>query len=258
VIEGYTVDPQEAARQWDEFDRILAPLDVPLFRVPGNHDVSNEMMRMEWIQRCGPLHYSFVHNQALFIILDTQDPPPTVEEFEAFAADVEVFHRELLDRLAAGPVEAVRAMEAMTDWNGTMPARLSEEQIAWAESVIAVHASEVHWTFILMHMPIWQGDGHPGLDRIYRALGDSPFSLFAAHVHNYRRTVRRGRDHIRLGNTGGAWVLGGKEGNFDHLTWVTMARGEPRVANIVLDGVLGVDGGAFSPTPLPFLEGTLE
>lgn len=125
-----------------------------------------------------------------------------------------------------------------------MPANLGEEQVAWAEQVIADNP-DVRWTVVAMHIPAWQGDGHPGLTRIRRALGERPYTAFAGHIHNYRRTVIDGREHLRLGPTGGVWVLDGDEGNFDHLVWATISDDGLRIANIVLDGVLGVEGGAW-------------
>lgn len=75
--------------------------------------------------------------------------------------------------------------------------------------------------------------------RIRHARGARPYAAFGGHVHNYRRTVIGGREHIRLGPTGGAWVVGGNEGSFDHLAWVTMTDEDLTIANIVLEGVLG-------------------
>ncbi len=217
-IQGYTSDPAELATQWAEVDAIVGRLEVPLFRLPGNHDVSNEVMRAEWLRRHGALHYAFRFHDVLFCMLDTQDPPPEPAD-------------EPWD-------------EPDFDWNGTMPARISDEQVAWAEGVIAEHA-DARWAVLCMHMPAWQGKGHPGLDRIRRALGDRPYTAFAGHVHNYQRTVLSGRDHVRLGPTGGCWVLDGEDGNFDHVAWITMTAHGPRLANIVLDGVLGIADGTF-------------
>jgi hypothetical protein len=78
-------------------------------------------------------------------------------------------------------------------------------------------------------------------------LGNRPYTMFAGHIHNYRREVIGGRDHIRLGPTGGAWVRTGDRGNFDHVSVVRMGRGEPSIANVVLDGVLSIDGGIYPP-----------
>jgi 3',5'-cyclic AMP phosphodiesterase CpdA len=245
-IEGYTTDPEELGRQWDEFDTITADLEVPLFRVPGNHDVSNEVMRAEWVRRHGLLHYHFVYRDVLFLVLDTSDPPQSLADFIAPDRDsgsMTDFLAELQALAAVDPAAAAARVEALIDWEGTMPARLGEAQIAWAESVIAEHAAP-RWTVLCMHMPAWQGSGHPGLERVRRALGDRPFTVFAGHVHNYRHMLVDGRDHIRLGPTGGMWVHSRAEGNVDHITLVTMRADGPRMANVALDGVFGREGRA--------------
>jgi hypothetical protein len=181
--------------------------------------VSNDVMREHWLTRHGVLHYHFRYRDVLFVVLDTQDPPQTAGEL---------------------------AMEGPMDWLGTMPAHISEAQAAWAEEVIHANA-DVRCTVLSMHMPAWQGDGHPALDRIRGALGDRPYTMFAGHTHNYRRMVVDGRDHIRLGNTGGVWVHDGDEGNWDHVTTVTVTPTGLKIANVILDGVLGVNGGVFDP-----------
>lgn len=255
AIEGHTTDSDELARQWAEFDAITSDLEVPLFRVPGNHDVSNELMRGEWLRRHGALHYHFVYSDVLFLVLDTQDPPEIMVEriHQVMRPAPEAMH-ELLDDLkslkATDPVaygaKLQPMLESMLDWEGTQPAALSDEQVEWAEQIITENA-DVRWTVLCMHMPAWQGDGHRGLDRIRRALGDRPYTAFAGHVHNYRHTRIDGRDHIRLGPTGGGWVISGEEGNFDHITLVTMTSAGPRIANLALDGILGPEGGTFNP-----------
>jgi predicted phosphodiesterase len=75
LIDGYTEDPAEMARQWDEFDALVEPLEMPFFYVPGNHDISNEAMQTLWRQRYGRSYYHFVYRDVLFLVLDTQDPP---------------------------------------------------------------------------------------------------------------------------------------------------------------------------------------
>lgn len=219
MIEGYTTDATDLTRQWAEFDAIADRLEVPFFATPGNHDVSNDVMREHWLTRHGVLHYHFRYRDVLFVVLDTQDPPQRAGEL---------------------------AMEGPMDWLGTMPAHISEAQAAWAEEVIHANA-DVRCTVLSMHMPAWQGDGHPALDRIRGALGDRPYTMFAGHTHNYRRMVVDGRDHIRLGNSGGVWVHDGDEGNWDHVTAVTVTPTGLKIANVILDGVLGVNGGVFDP-----------
>lgn len=75
LIEGYTEDRKEIRRQWDEFDGLARDLSMRFFYVPGNHDISNEVMGEAWKERYGASHYSFVHENVLFVCLNSQDPP---------------------------------------------------------------------------------------------------------------------------------------------------------------------------------------
>lgn len=246
LIEGYTDDADELAQQWAEIDDMTAALTVPLFRTPGNHDLSNTMMAAEWARRHGPTYRAVVHREALFLLLDTQDPPMSMDEFAARHAVLGERLTRLRELVVSDPQEALRIVDAMTDWEGTMPARISAEQVDWAESVIAEHR-DVRWTFLCLHMPAWQGDENDGFARIRRSLGRDPYTAFAGHVHNYQRTVIDGRDHIRLGPSGGVWVRPGEAGNWDHVTQVTLTDTGPTIVNVLLDGVLPVDGGVFAP-----------
>lgn len=248
MIEGYTDDPAEIDAQWAEFDHIAAALEVPLFRTPGNHDVSNEMMRKAYLARHGLLHYHFRYRDVLFLVLDTQDPPQRLEDFGG-EQDRERWIKAARDLQRRDPVALAQKMEESTDWMDTMPANLSDEQLAWAEDVIRTN-TDVRWTIISMHMPAWQGRGHPGLDRLRAALGGRPYTVFAGHTHNYRRFVVDGREHIRLGSTGGLFCQASSDdGNFDHVTLVSVGPCGLQIANIVLDGVLDRHGGSYRPRP---------
>jgi hypothetical protein len=48
-------------------------LSMPIFYVPGNHDLSNPWMEMEWKRRFGRSYYYFTHNNVLFLCINTQD-----------------------------------------------------------------------------------------------------------------------------------------------------------------------------------------
>ena len=259
TIEGYTTEPAVLEQMWREFDGMIAALEVPYYRVPGNHDVGNLVMRDEWLRRHGALHYHFRYQDVLFLVLDTQDPPqqlsemlrpvgpgldlpPHVAELLARADQTpeQQLIAEIMELLDSDPESFQRLLSAIK--NGTQPARLSEEQVSTAEAVIAEH-DDVRWSFLFMHMPAWQGDGHPGLDRIRRAFRGRPYTAFAGHCHNYKHSLIDGNDHIRLATTGGARILDTPDGDFDHITWVSMTAEGPRIANIVLDGVIGVEGG---------------
>lgn len=73
LIDGYTEDSKIWNAQWNEFDSIVNRLDMPFYYVPGNHDVSNEMLTDVWRKRHGSDYYSFVYKNVLFISLNTDE-----------------------------------------------------------------------------------------------------------------------------------------------------------------------------------------
>ncbi len=73
LIDGYTEDPKIWNAQWDEFDSLVNRLDMPFYYVPGNHDVSNELLTDAWRKRHGSDYYSFVYKNVLFISLNTDE-----------------------------------------------------------------------------------------------------------------------------------------------------------------------------------------
>jgi hypothetical protein len=242
LIEGYTDDDVELANQWSELDRMVSKLDTPLFHVPGNHDVSTPTMAKVWEQRYGRRYYHFRYDDVLFLVVDTQDPPFDLPP-EALAGV-----RDLEEHIRRDPVTMRTTLENYFDWNGAPPANISDEQHEYFETVLSDHA-DARWTFVCMHMPTWQGE-RPAWTRLRQALGTRPYTAFAGHVHNYQRRILDGRDHIRLGPTGGLWVLSGPDGNFDHITLVTMTDTAPVITSIALSGFRDADGQPVLPVTL--------
>jgi len=72
LIEGVTDNVASIGRQWDEAERILAGLKAPFHYVAGNHDFANKVMAEIWRKRHGPDYYSFLHEGALFIVLNSE------------------------------------------------------------------------------------------------------------------------------------------------------------------------------------------
>jgi PA14 domain/Chitobiase/beta-hexosaminidase C-terminal domain/Calcineurin-like phosphoesterase len=70
-IQGNTNDRSVLKREWAEIDKMIKPLKVPLFFIPGNHDINNDVMREFWNNRSGVASYSFVYKDVLFLALDT-------------------------------------------------------------------------------------------------------------------------------------------------------------------------------------------
>ncbi len=63
--------------QWDEALRHLDSLQVPLFFVPGNHDISSPAGRAAWIERFGVTRQTFDFAGSRFILLDTESEAPS-------------------------------------------------------------------------------------------------------------------------------------------------------------------------------------
>ncbi|MDX2222519.1 MAG: metallophosphoesterase [Rhodospirillaceae bacterium] len=230
LIEGYTEDEVEINRQWDTFDRKVGGLDMPFFYAAGNHDFSNPRMRDVWAQRRGNSYYHFVYKDVLFLVLNSEDWGPT--QYEQIV-------RNFKDK--------AQLLNSQDYWEqtlaGIITGFISEKQVAYFESAIAENP-KVRWTFLFMHTPMWQGDGSKEYWRIEASLKGRPFTAFAGHVHQYRKSVIDGMVHIRLGTTGGVFLeehqVSGKK--FDHVTLVSVVDDKPRIVNLRLDGILNEDG----------------
>ncbi|MBX2872787.1 MAG: metallophosphoesterase [Saprospiraceae bacterium] len=72
-IPGYTTDQKELDRQWNEFEEMVTELEMPFFYVPGNHDLTNEVMLETWKERFGPTYYHFTYKDVLFLCLNSED-----------------------------------------------------------------------------------------------------------------------------------------------------------------------------------------
>jgi len=210
LIEGYSTDLEKLHTEWTAFRAMTAELEMPFFYVPGNHDISNDTMGQLWEELFGARYYSFVYKDVLFLCLDSMD--------------------------RAGPKGGFTA-----------------EQIAWAEKEIAKHP-DVRWTFIFFHYPLWVFDEaesavteketlyQSGLGDIEKVLADRPYTVFSGHFHTYTCYVRSGQDYITLATTGGrSKLLGPEHGQFDHIVWVSMTPRGPKIATLLLDGILPKD-----------------
>ena len=205
LIEGYTQDQAQLDREWDEFAGFVNALETPFFHVAGNHDMSNAVMAEAWRERFGPSYYHFLYKDVLFIALNS--------ELFGMVSDPE------------SPVPG--------PWT-------QAEQLAWLEGVFAEHPNP-RWTIVLVHQPLW--DYREGVrgdwPRVEAMLGERDYTVFAGHFHRYVKNVRNNRKYFTLGTTGGGSSLRGPLfGEFDHVVWVTMTESGPRMANLLLDGIL--------------------
>ena len=73
LINGYTRDTALIAYQWSKVNEIIDDLKMPFFYLPGNHDITNQVMAEEWEKRYGERYYYFLYKNTMFIILDSND-----------------------------------------------------------------------------------------------------------------------------------------------------------------------------------------
>ena len=259
AIPGYVDDLPQIHQMWDELDAITAKSTAPLFRLAGNHDISNAAMRDVWVERYGPSAYSFVVGDALFVVLDSEDGAPfaTGDYFEtvrAISGDASPPVRDFVDRYQRGEVsssdisdlrrESPAAYEELISlFSSAKAARcdaaISEEQLDFALAVLRDNPRP-RWTFLLMHTPAWTGEGHPALRAILREAGDRPLTGFSGHVTHYRSAVFEGRKFHSLGYTDPAVARPrfGADVRRDQLTWLRLTDNGPKLTNVLLDDLL--------------------
>jgi len=200
LIEGYKEDPEILAAQWREFNGFVTGLEMPFFYVPGNHDLSNAAMVPIWQNQFGRTYFHFVYHDVLFVALNSEDPP-------GYKVD------------------------------NANPGHLGEEQLKWLKSVLEENAG-VRWTLVFLHKPMWHYGNRSNWNAVEELLGDRPRTVFAGHEHRFRATKVGPWTYYALATTGGSSKLRGpKEGEFDHVVWVTMTSQGPKMANLMLDGV---------------------
>lgn len=73
LIQGYTQDTTQIKKEWEDFEQKVEPLKMPFFYLPGNHDITNDVMQKAWESRYGRRYYKFVYKNVLFVLLDTND-----------------------------------------------------------------------------------------------------------------------------------------------------------------------------------------
>ncbi len=67
-------------KEWEELDADIAYMGKTVYFAPGNHDIGNTKKRKTFTERYGPSYRSFMHNNDLFIVLDTNLEPADVSK----------------------------------------------------------------------------------------------------------------------------------------------------------------------------------
>lgn len=91
-IPGHMEEREKWDAEWNEYLTHARRLTVPLILVPGNHDIANTACYRFWQEDFGPTYYSFVYNNCLFLILNTEEERwdgrgPTWEKMMQFAQE---------------------------------------------------------------------------------------------------------------------------------------------------------------------------
>lgn len=197
LIEGYTEDQQKLRAEWDEFDGLVRGLSAPFFYVPGNHDLSNDVMREVWRGRYGPSYYSFVYKNVLFVCLNSMDG----ELHRISDAQVAWLTSELRKHEHVRWTLVFLHTPLWDDPSGNTP-----DTSKWAPIEAALGARRY---------TVFAGHHHR---YVKRERGD----------HKYFTLATTG---------GGSALRGPGYGEFDHVVWVTMTQAGPEVANLMLDGI---------------------
>jgi predicted phosphodiesterase len=120
-----------------------------------------------------------------------------------------------------------------------LPGKIDRPQLAYVRRALADNA-KVHWTMVFLHRPLWTvNDGvGSGFSEVEKALAGRKYTVFAGHIHSFKKYVRQGMNHYQLATTGGASAMRGiNSGEFDHFTWVTMKATGPVIGHVLVDSV---------------------
>jgi len=238
LIEGYSDEAAELNAEWESVDRMLGELDMPFFRTPGNHDIANETAQRVWRERNGATYYHFVYKDVLFVILDSEDPPRAAPE--GMKDKLDLYNRLQTEDPAKAQAMLAEFMsdEAVVAALGK-PVEFDDEQVAFVKDALAKHA-DVRWTFVFLHEPAWENPSE-SFKTIEGLLKDRKHTFFGGHLHYYDYDLIDGVEYITMGPAGASFHHEGP-GNVDHIMWVTMQDGGPRMGNIALKGLFDRKG----------------
>ncbi len=68
---GEPTDPAQLLADWQHLDAALADLAVPVYRVPGNHDICDVVARDLWLERYGVLPRAITFGNSRFLLLNS-------------------------------------------------------------------------------------------------------------------------------------------------------------------------------------------
>ena len=206
LIEGYTEDLDRLVFEWDEFDAKIAPLDMRFFYVPGNHDMTNDVMAKLWEERLGRAYYHFVYNDVLFLCLNSEDTKA-----------------ETITPTQIAWIEQTLAEHTDVRW-----------------TMVFMH--KPLWQYEMNYAKRGDSEKSTGWLEVEALLKERKHTVMCGHYHRYAHYDINNSDYIILSTTGGGSQLRGPEyGEVDQIAWITMTDTGPIISNILIDGVLPKD-----------------
>lgn len=242
LIEGYNDDPKIIANQWDAIELSIKNVGCPFIFTPGNHDLDNATTQAAWQSRRGAPYHAFTYKGALFMVLNTEDPPTPMPE--NFARQ---FYK-ITELMRVDPQKAEAVIGAYVGQNGGhlsedmgkwLEPKFGETQLDFVKATLERH-QRVAWTFVVLHKPAWKVD-NAAFDKIRKMLTGRPHTVFAGHTHYFTHDVFDGHHYINMGMTGGIRHERGP-GAMDHTLLVTLAPEGPVFANMRLNALMDAAG----------------
>ncbi len=253
LIEGYSEDEEQIRAWWQEIDEFLAPLEMPFFFLPGNHDHYSETSVKAWGERFGDDrgYYHFVYKNVLFLMINTEDPPKTVarlqrdnpELYERVGVNYQLMHelQSKENQTAEDGKKLLELAEPIEKWLGEID--ISEDQVGYFREVVETYP-DVRWTFCFTHSPPYYSPAvakdPANFAKIEALLADRAYTVFSAHTHTYDYDQRNGHDFVTTATSGAMNVV--RPGAMDHVVWVTMTKEGPKIINLLLNGMMDKKG----------------
>jgi len=181
---------------WNEFVRLSAPIKVPYFIVPGNHEINDKGSEAEFTQFVrqpgNELYFSFKSGGALFIILDTEQPK--------------------------------------------FVSRIAGDQLVWLKGVLSGSKEKYKFIFLHRPMYPYKKQGHHYRDSLNKFEEDrnrlqtlflkyGVDAVFAGHEHFYKRCEKDGIIDVITGGGGAPLYTPDSEGGFYHYIRADVSRG---------------------------------
>jgi predicted MPP superfamily phosphohydrolase len=216
-------------QDWDRLDGALAKLDIPVYRVPGNHDIHDPVTRDIYFARYGKLPQAFSYRGSRFLLLNSSYVPEGTE----------VQAKKELNR---GQQVYLRGKQ------------LDSEQIDFIRKELTGDHQYDH-VFVFMHHLLWDHDEEAVWWREVHPLiaGRTVRAVFAGDVgpRKFSHVKRDGIDYIQssiadipMENLRRHWMHRMIAQQFDNYLYVTV---NGQQVNIEVETVGELSSGHFTP-----------